>query len=77
MGVRHLTVSGSERGRGSMQASEIRWVYRPPKSRRSPDAGATVFGVSAADQDGRVEVILANGTRVTAVPGDLVAEPTQ
>jgi len=56
-------------------ASEIRWVYRPPRNRRSPDAGAPVFGVSAADEEGRVDVILADGTRVTAAPGDLVAEP--
>jgi len=57
-------------------ASEIRWVYRP---RRSPEesnlAGAPVFGVSAADEKGLVDVILTDGTRLTAAATDVVAEP--
>ncbi|SNT64151.1 hypothetical protein SAMN05421812_116121 [Asanoa hainanensis] len=59
-------------------ASEIRWVYRPPRNRRSPEsdlAGAPVFGVSAADAAGLVDVILTDGTRLTAAAGDVVAEP--
>jgi len=59
-------------------ASEIRWVYRPPRHRRSPEsalAGAAVFGVSAADEAGLVDVILTDGTRLTAPAGDVVAEP--
>ncbi|MEV4537856.1 hypothetical protein AB0J82_29165 [Asanoa sp. NPDC049518] len=59
-------------------ASEIRWVYRPPRNRRSPEsslAGAPVFGVSAADEAGLVDVILTDGTRLTAAAGDVVAEP--
>jgi hypothetical protein len=57
---------------------EIRWVYRPPRNRRSPESGlvgSPVFGVSAADEAGRVDVILTDGTRITAAPGDVVAEP--
>ena len=61
-------------------ASEIRWVYRPPRNRRSPESGADlsgapVFGVSAADEAGLVDVILADGTRITARAADVVAEP--
>ena len=55
----------------------MRWVYRPPQNRRSGNGvdGATVFGFSAADQDGLVDVILADGTRITAAATDVVAEP--
>ncbi|MDG4824814.1 hypothetical protein O7635_23440 [Asanoa sp. WMMD1127] len=59
-------------------ASDLRWVYRPPRGRRSPEstlAGAPVFGVSAADAAGLVDVILADGTRLTAPAADVVAEP--
>ena len=59
-------------------ASEIRWVYRPPRNRRSPESdlsGAPVFGVSAADEAGLVDVILTDGTRLTAPAADVVAEP--
>ncbi|GIF77149.1 hypothetical protein [Asanoa siamensis] len=58
--------------------SEVRWVYRPPRNRRSPESrlsGAPVFGVSAADEAGLVDVILTDGTRLTAPAGDVVAEP--
>jgi len=63
-----------------MQAdgAEIRWVYRPPENRAGAGLdGAPVFGVSAADQDGLVDVILADGTRITAAAGDVVAEPKE
>ncbi|MEV0715865.1 hypothetical protein [Asanoa sp. NPDC050611] len=61
-------------------ASEVRWVYRPPRNRRSPEAGpdlsgAPVFGVSVADEAGLVDVILTDGTRITARAADVVAEP--
>ncbi|WP_203702287.1 hypothetical protein [Asanoa iriomotensis] len=61
-------------------ASEVRWVYRPPRNRRSPESGAEfvgapVFGVSAADEAGLVDVILTDGTRITARAADVVAEP--
>jgi hypothetical protein len=64
----------------SSTASEIRWVYRPPRNRRSPESeprlsGAPVFGVSAADEAGLVDVILTDGTRITARAADVVAEP--
>jgi hypothetical protein len=62
----------------SAKANEIRWVYRPPRNRRSPEStldGALVFGVSAADEAGLVDVILADGTRLIASASDVVAEP--
>ena len=71
-GAVHVNTNGA--------ASEVRWVYRPPRNRRSPESrrdlcGAPVFGVSAADEAGLVDVILTDGTRITARAADVVAEP--
>jgi hypothetical protein len=47
-----------------------RWVWRPdPASPARP-----VYGIEAAGADGRVEVVLNDGTRIQASPAELRAE---
>jgi hypothetical protein len=58
--------------------AEMTWVFRPdpardPQRSRAWD-GAGVYGVGPVDGDGTVEVVLHDGTRVRATPGEVVAE---
>jgi hypothetical protein len=60
------------------QPTEMTWVFRPDPARdrqrsRASD-GARVYGVGTVGDDGRVEVVLHDGTRVRALPGEVVAE---
>jgi hypothetical protein len=61
------------------QAHERTWVWRPDPARvpaSVPDrlVGTPVYGFGPADADGYVQVVLHDGTRVRAAPGDIVAE---
>jgi hypothetical protein len=63
----------------SRQPTEVAWVFRPNLSQRHahglrPLAGKRVYGVGPAGDDGQVEVVLQDGTRVRAMPGEVVAE---
>jgi hypothetical protein len=60
----------------SRRPTEVAWVFRPGPSRQHARAlsGRPVYGVGPLGDDGRVEVVLLDGTRVRAVPGEVVAE---
>jgi hypothetical protein len=55
------------------------WVWRPDPASPPPAAlrtlvGKPVYGIGPAGADGRVEVVLTDGTRIQAGPGEVVAE---
>jgi hypothetical protein len=62
----------------SRQPTEMTWVFRPDPARNPQRSrvldGARVYGVGPVDGDGMVEVVLHDGTRVRAMPGEVVAE---
>ncbi|MGC9665038.1 hypothetical protein ACNTMW_00595 [Planosporangium sp. 12N6] len=63
----------------SRRPTEVAWVFRPnlaqqPGHRLSALVGKPVYGVGPLGDDGRVEVVLLDGTRVRATPGEVVAE---
>jgi hypothetical protein len=61
----------------SSQVAEQRWVLRPEVSRPVQVralSGALVYGVSGVRDDGCVEVVLGEETRVRVHPTEIVAE---
>ena len=62
---------------GSNQVTELTWVFRPdgswPATVRAR-AGARVHAVGLVGDDGRTEVVLQDGTRLRALPAEVVAE---
>ncbi|GII25638.1 hypothetical protein [Planosporangium mesophilum] len=63
----------------SRRPTEVAWVFRPDLSQRRTQplhalVGKPVYGVGAPGDDGRVEIVLQDGTRVRATPGEVVAE---
>jgi hypothetical protein len=63
----------------SRRPTEVAWVFRPDLSQRPAQrlqslVGKRVYGVGAMGDDGHVEVVLQDGTRVRATPGEVVAE---
>ena len=62
---------------GSTKATELTWVFRPdggrPEAVRAR-AGARIHAVSLVGNDGRAEVVLQDGTRLRALPAEVVAE---
>jgi hypothetical protein len=61
----------------SSQVGEQRWVLRPEASRPvhvRGMSGALVYGVSRVRDDGCVDVVLGDATRVSVHPSEIVAE---
>jgi hypothetical protein len=62
----------------SRRPTEVAWVFRPGQSQHAQRvralAGKAVYGVGPVGDDGRLEVVLQDGTRVRAAPGEVVAE---
>lgn len=59
------------------QIPEQRWVLRPRPSQPphvQAHAGALVYGVSAADDNGNVDVVLPDGTRLRVSRTEIVSE---
>ncbi|GAA1823078.1 hypothetical protein HC028_15550 [Planosporangium flavigriseum] len=63
----------------SRRPTEVAWVFRPSLSHQQTQrlrglSGKPVYGVGPLGDDGRVEVVLQDGTRVRATPAEVVAE---
>ncbi|NJC73159.1 hypothetical protein HC031_26070 [Planosporangium thailandense] len=60
----------------SRRPTEVAWVFRPGPSQQNARAlsGKAIYGVGPLGEDGRVEVVLQDGTRVRAAPAEVVAE---
>jgi hypothetical protein len=63
--------------RSHSSATELTWVFRPssaqPRQVRAR-AGAKVHAFGAVGTDGHTEVVLQDGTRLRALPTEVVAE---
>jgi hypothetical protein len=63
----------------SRRPTEVAWVFRPSPSQQYAHrlralVGKPIYGVGPLGDDGRVEIVLQDGTRVRAMPGEVVAE---
>jgi hypothetical protein len=59
------------------QPAELTWVFRPAVTRPEQVqalAGTPVHGTGPVGPDGEAEVVLGDGTRLRATPGEVVAE---
>lgn len=63
----------------SADVANIRWTFRPCQTR--PDevlalAGSRIYATGHVGQDGQAQIVLQDGTRVSATASEIVPEPT-
>lgn len=62
----------------SAKAATIRWTFRPCQTR--PDdvmalAGSRIYATGHTGEDGQAQIVLHDGTRVSATAAEIVPEP--
>jgi len=63
--------------KSSREVAHVGWTFRPGQTRPADVlalAGSRIYGTGPVGDDGRSEIVLQDGTRVTATATEIVAE---